>query len=205
MTKVMTSVLIATLIAISVVGVGDTADMSNAKVFSKYVLPGPDEVQLAFSGVEIPLGRMLLVRKDAEYCAVKFTRFWTEKGAKEQYATYEVYYQKDGSGNFLNKNVKFSQGKASTLPPRGPFYPLKWQPGKPEVKCGSLKLLWGYKGFVCFFERGNSPGEHGIELAPTPWTSVKEVNVFDPRVKWYRYDEKRERGSIPVDKLWEDK
>jgi hypothetical protein len=31
------------------------------------------------------------------------------------------------------------------------------------------------------------------------------VNVFDPRVKWYRYDEKRERIFIHIDRLWENK
>jgi hypothetical protein len=100
--------------------------------------------------------------------------------------------------------VIISEGKAFSLPARGPFYPLIWQPGKPEVKCGSLNLLWGNKGFVCFFERKDKPGEYGIKLAPTPWTSISEVNVLDPRVKWYRYDEKQKKEiNIPIDKLWE--
>jgi hypothetical protein len=45
--------------------------------------------------------------------------------------------------------------------------------------------------------------DYGIELAPTPWTDIKELNIKDPRIKWYKYDEKRERVFIPIDKLWE--
>jgi len=202
MARIISCLLIGTFIAISIIS--HATEMPEQKAFSGYVLPGPNEVHLAFSGVEVPLGRMLLIRKHSEYCALKFTRCWTDKGEKEKYAAYEVYYQSDGTGDFFNKNVKFFEGKAFCLPWRGPFYPLKWQPGKPEVKCGSLNLLWEYKGFVCFFERSDEPGEYGIELAPTPWTDIKEVDIKDPRIKWYRYDAKRKNVNIPIDKLWEE-
>jgi hypothetical protein len=184
---------------------GCAADMApNPDTIAGYAPPAPNEVQIAFSGVDMPLGRLLLIRKDSRYCAVKFTRFWTEKAEKEKFAAYEVYCKEDGTGDFSNKNVKITEGKASLLRPRGPFYPLKWQPGNPEVKCGPLKLLWAYKGIVCFFERSDSPGDYGVELAPTPWSDISQVNVLDPRVKWYRYDEQRKRINIPIDKLWKD-
>ncbi len=191
------------IVSISALSLCYAANSDSSKTALLYTPPKPNEVQIAFSGIEVPLGRILFVRKNLNYCSVKFTKYWTEKNDKEKYATYEVHYQKDGTGDFLNKNVIFSEGKASMLPPRGPFYPLKWQPGNPEVKCGSLRLLWAYKGIVCFFERGDSPGEYGIELAPTPWTNIFEVNIFDPRVRWYRYNESRTTENIPIDKLWE--
>lgn len=185
---------------------GYAADMAlNPETIAGYAPPGPNEVQIAFSGVDMPLGRILLIRKNSKYCAVKFTRFWTEKDGKEKFATYEVYYKEDGIGDFSNKNLKVIKEKASLLPPRGPFYPLKWQPGNPEIKCRSLRLAWDYKGFVCFFERRDSPGEYGIELAPTKWADISQVNVLDTRLKWYRYDTKRKRMNIPIDQLWDDK
>ncbi len=168
-----------------------------------YTAPGPDEVHLGPNGVEIPIGRMLLIRYGSVCCALRFTRVWTEKDGKEKFSEYEVYYQGDGSGEFM-KNVKFRDGKSSFLRPRG-VGRLIWQPGNPEVECGSLKLAWDYKTFVAFFESGQPAGEYGIELAPTPWKDIKEVYVSDPRIKWYKYDDKREMVNIPIDRLWEEK
>jgi hypothetical protein len=191
--------------------------------------PKAYEVAIYFSGVEIPLNRILLIRKDTHYCAVKFTRCWTEideermkeygtrmdrggdiadilkDAARKKYAIYEAYYQGDATGNFANKNVKISQGKASWLPLRGPFRPFIYQPGDAHVECGPFKLGWEYKTGVSFIPSGKGMGDFGFELAPTPWTDISQVNVFDPRVKWYRYDEKRERIFIHIDRLWENK
>jgi len=152
---------------------GRASDMvSNPETIYGYALPGPNEVRIAFSGVDMPPGRIPLIQKDKEYCALKFIQCWTEKEGKERFATYEVYHQGDGTGDFSNKNVKITQGKASILRPHGPFFPLLWQPGNPEVRCGSLRLAWDYRGFVCFYGRHDSPGEYGIKLAPTPWTDI---------------------------------
>ena len=62
----------------------------NPNEITGFVPPGPDEVNFGPMGIEMPLGRMLLIRKDSKYYAVKFTKLWTEKDGKEQYATYEV-------------------------------------------------------------------------------------------------------------------
>lgn len=170
-----------------------------------YLEPKDDEVAIHCGAIEIPLKRILLIRKDTHYCAVRFTKFWTEKEKreKEKYATYEAYYQSDGSGNFSNKNVTKIDGKASWLPFKGPFRPFIYQPGDSYIKCGPYKLVWEYKKIVGFGPPDKGRGDFGFELAPTPWRDIKEVNVFDPRVKWYKNDEKRKRIFIPIDKLWE--
>ncbi len=161
---------------------------------------GQNEIYMDDAYVGMPLGRILMIRKDKEYCALKFTRFWTEKNDREGYATYEVYYKNDDTNDFLNKDVKYSEGKASILPPTGPIRPFLKQPGYPKVNCGPFRLHWGYGGRVAFFD--NDEKELGIELAPTPWTSVSEINLNDPRLKWYSYDGKRRIIRIPVDQLW---
>lgn len=190
--------------------------------------PKENEAAIHFSGVEVPLNRIVLIRKDARCCALKFIHCWTEmdeerlkeyaayidqggdiaegfKDASEKkYAIYEAYYQADCTGDFANKNVKVNQGKASWLPLRGPFRPFIYQPGDSYVKCGPIKLTWEYKTLVGFMPPDKGMGDFGFELAPTPWTDIKEVNIKDPQVKWYRYDEKRPRVFIPIDKLWED-
>ena len=174
------------------------AGMSNLKLEA-------NEIAIHHSGIELPAERILLIRKNSHYGAIIFTRFWTEKDGKEKYAAYKVYYQEDGTGDFSNKNVTLSEGVASELPLRGPFRPFIYQPGDSFIKCGPFRLTWAYRSFVGFMPPDKELGDFGFEFAPTPWTDVKNIAIGDPRVKWYRYDENRERVVINIDNLWGDK
>ncbi|MBC8549071.1 MAG: hypothetical protein ISR96_00220 [Nitrospira sp.] len=160
-----------------------------------------DEVIIAPNAVVIPLGKILLVRKDKKYCALKFTEFWTGKTEDDRYAKYESYYQPDGSGNFSAKNVKFVREQLSAPRPRG-IGRFAFSFGNRNVRCGSIKLQWSGKTSVYFYKKGKKPDDYGIEIAPTIWTDALEVNVFDPRIQWYIYNEKRQKENIPIEKLW---
>lgn len=193
-----------------------------------YIEPRPKDNEAAIdrNSVSVPLNRIILIRKDTNYCAVRFTKCWSEldeerfkkyprdnaesidlvefyrDNSEKKYALYESYYQGDGTGDFANKNVQVTQGKAFWLPPVGPRL-LSRQLGDPYVICGPYKLDWRYKTFVSVVPHKEHPKDYGFEVAPTPWTDIKDVNVKNPRIKWYRYDIKRERVFIPIDKLWE--
>jgi hypothetical protein len=168
--------------------------------------PAPDEVHIAPNVVGMPSGRILLVRKDSAYCAIKFLEFWTGKTEDDRYAKYESYFQDDKSGNFTNKNVEYR--KEELYYPKASWslfgHPVAFGT-KDEIKCGFIRLWWTNKGSVYFFKRDQQQGDYGIELAPTKWTDISQVNVSDPRLKWYRFDEKRQRVNIPVEQLWDDK
>lgn len=171
-----------------------------------YGPPGPNEVQVGPNAIHMPLGRILLVRRDSEYCAVKFDAVWTGSLIKGNlYAAYESAYQSDGTGDFKKNNVQRFKGK------------LRWTVGiwvggghrlrlfeRPDVQCGPIKLFWSYKTWVYFSSYSQGQGDFGIELAPTKWTDISEINVFDPRLTWYRYDENRVDKVIPIDQLWPD-
>lgn len=163
-----------------------------------------DDVRITYSGAHMPLGRFLLIRKKDKICALKFTKFWSERQGleKEKHAAYISYYQNDGSGNFLSHNVKITEGKASHLPNRGWLRLFTWQPGTTYVKCGPLEFGWGDYNFIGAFEEGDTLGDHRFEFAPTPWEDINEVNVFDKRIKWYRFDKNRKTIDMPLDKLW---
>jgi hypothetical protein len=163
----------------------------------------PMDVEIASNAVRVPTGAILLVRKDAEYCAIKFTKFWTGKTEEDQYASYESCYQGDKTGSFSNKNVKFKKGELSRPRLRG-IGRLSFSFGKTDIQCGPIKLEWSGKGWIYFFNSNQDQGDHGIELAPTKWTEISEINVFDPRLKWYRYDSTRQDIRISVDRLWDD-
>jgi hypothetical protein len=192
--------------------------------------PNPDEVCVYFSGVKMPLNRIILIRRENSFCALKFTRAWLEmdeerlklladdirlggataesarESAEKRYADYDSYFNRNGAPDFSNGIIQKKEGTASLLPLRGAIRPFIYQPGNGCVECGSFKLLWSYKTGVSFIPVGKSSSarDYGIELAPTPWTDINEVNINDSRIKWYRYDDKRKRVFIPINGLWED-
>jgi len=162
---------------------------------------GSNDIVIGSNAVRIPLGRILLVRKNSTYGAVKLIRLWTGKTEKDRYAEYESYYQGDKTGDFSNKNVQFKKGKLSFPKPHG-IGRLAFSFGNRDIQCGLIKLAWYGEQWVYFFSTNQNQGDYGIELAPTIWENISQVNVFDTRIKWYRYDSKREDIIIPIDKLW---
>ena len=108
------------------------------------------------------------------------------------------------TGDFSKSNVQFKKDKLSSPKPRG-IGRFAFSFGNKEIKCGAIQLHWSGKGWVHFYGGDQKEGDYGIELAPTKWTNISQVNVFDPRVKWYRYDAKRQDIKIPIDRLWDDK
>jgi len=68
-----------------------------------------EEVHIAPHYVAMPLGRIVLIRRGSEYCAVKFTEAWKGKTESARFANYESYYQGDGTGDFQSKNVEFKK------------------------------------------------------------------------------------------------
>ena len=175
--------------------------------------PGPNDFHIGKVAIVMPIGRILLVRKDSVYCAIKFLRLWSENSSEistifvasgsDEYAICDLYYQGDNTGDFNKKNVEYKKEELSFSKPRG-IGRLAFSFGNKEIKCETISLLWSGKGSVHFYGESQKQGDYGIELAPTKWTHISQVNVFDPRLKWLRYDENRKRVNIPVDDLWED-
>jgi hypothetical protein len=180
--------------------------MANA---DKPQLPKANEVQLAPNAVGMPVGRVLLIRKDSDYCAVRFTHNWTGKTEYDQHAEYESYYQGDKTGEFGKSNVKHRKEEIYYTKPSFSIFGHPVRIGaKLNIRCGPIELWWSagpLLTFVAFNRSDQKQGDYGIELAPTKWSDISEVNVFDSRLKWYRYDENRKRVNIPIDRLWDNK
>jgi hypothetical protein len=179
-------------------------EVTTSDHIERFAPPGPNDVHIGPNVIAIPLGKILLVRKDGDYCAVKFTEFWTGKTKEDVYARYESYYQDDKTGDFSNKNAQFKKDRLSFPKPRG-IGRLAFSFGKKNIRCGPIKLFWSGKGTVYFHSDGQAQSDYGIELSPTIWSDISEVNIFDPRIKWYKYDEERQRVNIPIEHLWKDK
>jgi hypothetical protein len=161
--------------------------------------------EIAPNCVQAPIESILLVRRNREYCAIRFLKFWTGETKEDKYAIYESYYQGDRTGNFTAKNVKFKKEQLYSPRLRGIGRLSFSFGGNADIHCGPIELFWTYKGWVYFFGESQNQGDYGIELAPTRWKNIGNINVFDNRLKWYRYDEKRpESLQYPVEPNWDN-
>lgn len=155
---------------------------------------GADEVRIDTVVLQMPLDRLLLVRKGTEYCAVKFTQFRENEIARTGHALYELYLLGDGSEGLTG----LAPESGELLDPRlYGVYPFQFTKEKKKkiIVCGDVKLLWHFDGALYFHGPDfHWPGSQEAELAPTPWKSISEVNVRDRRLKWYRYG--MEQGNL---------
>ncbi len=159
-------------------------------------IPGPEEVLIGRTSLSMPLGRILLVRKGSEYLAVKFTNTWLGETKYDHYTAYEFHYQGDGSGDFSKDTVESGTGELFFPKVRGWMGIPIISGAKDTIRCGGIKIKWFYIATVDFLKN---------ELAPTPWTSITQVNVHDHRIQWYQKDSKRKKRTIHIDRLWDDK
>jgi hypothetical protein len=150
-------------------------------------LPKANDVQIAPNAIGMPVRRILLIRNNNDYCAVKFTHNRTGKTDYDQHAEYESYYQGDKTGNLHNKNVKYRKEEVYyTKPSLSIFgHPIRIA-AKRDIRCGPIKLWWSagpYLTFVYYNGHDQNQREHGVGLAPTKWTDISQANVFDSRLK----------------------
>jgi hypothetical protein len=143
---------------------------------------------------------ILLARWSQKYCAIKFTDFPSGDSREGQDATYQSFYQPDGTGDFRTKSVILNEAKLSQTRLHG-IGRLAFSLGTTDIQCGPLKLMWSAKDWVYFLRPNQGDWKTGAELAPTGWTAVSQVNVFDPRLKWYGYAEARQRATVPIPRL----
>ncbi len=163
------------------------------------------EVHIAPNAIAVPVGRILLIRKEADYCIVRFTKNWGKTGY-DQRVEYESYYLGRKSVNTSGKDVQYRKEEVYYKKPLFSIFGHGVTKGaKVNVRCGPIELWWsaGPQRTWLYFNRSDQDQrDYGIELAPTPWETAEEVNLKDPRIKWYRYDEKRTIVIVPLEKLW---
>lgn len=190
-----------------------TLSFSRATLIRADTIEGGDRLTtsayVAWDHVAAPMGRFVLIRKGKDVCAVRFTAFhrghdekpstMVNTGEETLYAEYDWYWQKDGTGEFIKLNVKSGHNRLRSGPLRG-FGSFAFQTGDIRIRCGPFRLFWNPPASVAFFGVPKQ-GDYGVELSPTPWDDMKEVNVHEPSLKWYRYDENRKTIRIPIAEL----
>ena len=139
------------------------------------------------SSVLMPTGVFLLVRKAKEIGAIRFTGI--EKGANIGVgkATYESYFQGDGSGSLLTPNVVKRSDRINVERLKG-VGRVSFQFGKTKVRIGKWLFACNYPGRLDMWPYYGDQRDYGYEFAPTSARDVKDIDAADDRLRWYRFD-----------------
>jgi hypothetical protein len=163
------------------------------------------------NGIRPAIGCFLLIRRDDQLCAIKFTGAWRgndaktptsfNSGAESFRAEYDWYYLPGSARKWTFSELQSGHSQVERKPLVG-LGRFAFQTGKDEVECGPMRFLWIPPTQLMFRGRGQEAGDQGYEMAPTKWVSIQEINPEMPYLKWYRHNEKRQSQLIPVDDLW---
>ncbi len=164
--------------------------------------PLSKEVVFASNTIRIPIGYFLLARQHSERCAVKLLDYWTGESSSEQFAVYDSYFSKDSVSSITPTSANYFRGELS-FPKLVGIGRLSFNFGDQDIQCGNLRLSWSGSSWIYFYDDETERGDNSMELAPTPWTDISEVNFNDPRLQWYRYDLNREESYVNIDHLWD--
>ncbi len=183
-------------------------------VTEPYAMSGPprtirleplSEVLIGRGRIAFPLKRIVLVRAGSSYCAVRFTKAYGGKTDAEDFAEYESWYQGDGTGNFSSSNVVYAKRDLWWKAPIGIGRLWLMTRDRDEVQCGPITLSWMPDTVIELTPKKAERVSGPLRFAPTPWTSISEVNVHDARIKWYEpgmHGENTPDIRIPIDQLW---
>ncbi len=159
--------------------------------------------------VSSPLGRILLVRKGKDICAIRFTEYHRGHDAKPPsifnsgeesfYAEYDWYCQTDGSQDLKKKNVASGHRKLVEKPSKG-IGRLAFQTGTVNVKCGPFKLFWMFPTSISF-SASPSCSDPVVQLSPTKWMQIEDIDLSYSKLKWFDCDERRKTINISIDEL----
>jgi len=141
-------------------------------------------VVIAPNAVRMPVGRILLIRKGREECAVKPTALEANRRGGHNMAYASFSYRPEASGS---RTMRARTDTASTRQPIGTGHILTLTDA-------------GRDSLVYFYMWDTDVGSR-VELAPTKWTVAADVDFGRMDLVWYRFDENRKDWELPVERL----
>jgi len=158
-----------------------------------------------------PLKSFLIIRENENVCAIRFTEFHRGHDAKPRtffnsgheslYAEYDWYSQTEDGKRFEPLKTNSGHRTLDQQPWFGISLHLSFQMGDTFVKCGPFKLPWTYPNNVGFTFPFSRKPDSNIELAPTNWQNISDIDLENKSLRWYRWDETREEMLIPIAEL----
>lgn len=157
-------------------------------------IPNGEDAFARVNVVNIPNGRILLAKRNLEYCAVVFLSSKWDKD--EASATYKSLYIPAGQ-SFLRQNIRSRQDNVYEKQPRRIFGRLATNRSRDAIFCGEITLKWSgapnRSAWVYLDE------ERTLKLAPTGWRDSRDVDLGDRDLKWFGYgDVSPQSGLIKI-------
>ena len=163
------------------------------------------------TGVGTAIGYFVLVDNGKGICAIRFNSIrrgddakpatWYRTGGPTIYADYDSYYQADPDKGFSSADVESGHGEVSWGEWRGLGHWLSWSTGDPFVRCGSFKFRAYYPDLMSLVTNDAKLRSNNLKVSPTGWKNLDEVDLNNPNLVWFTYDDHRKRREIPVDSL----
>lgn len=166
----------------------------NSKIESDVAAPEVEIIEqlitsnsiVGFSWVSQPLNKILLIKTEKEYCAIKYIDY-SRQGDKSESSAF-----KSGDESFdaiieLWKS-DWKEPKRVELSKR-PFYGLGkigYSPSSNRIKCGKSEFIWQYPTSTVILSKDKSS-----RLAPTPLNNFEKVDFDNMELTWFGYEEGR--------------
>jgi hypothetical protein len=133
------------------------------------------------SNICLPLGRVLLIRREGRFFALRVVRAFSNREKDAFTANFEVSAL---TGSKWENHIQ----KVEERPLHGLVHPFAFQTGITRVDFGVFALRFNGPSCVSMYQYGEEERDQGIAFAPTAWTSVSDVRVDAPQLQWYRVD-----------------
>jgi hypothetical protein len=183
-------------------------EVTESTPHSKWELLARDHAYVTPLSVSSPLNSLLLVRYAGTLCAIRFRAFHggDEKaptafnsGDETLFATAEQIrlVQSETTWRiFERKRLDLVSGPVVGLGRFG------FQKGRIGLHCGNAKLEWTYPNNVSLGSYTQPTAKRVlVEIAPTAWSEVSQINLNDKKLHWYRYDEGRKDTLVSIEEL----
>jgi len=150
-------------------------------------VPNGTDAFVKENAVNIPIGPILLARRDYQYCAVQFTS--SSWSADESEATYKSYFIPDSTRTFADRRVEHREDKVYEKQPLSIVGRFAAARSQDKIFCKKMNLKWSgapKETAWVYLDEGTT-----LELAPTKWRDIREVNVLEASLQWFKY------GDVP--------
>jgi hypothetical protein len=141
--------------------------------------------------VMMPVGAFLLVRKSGHIGAIRVISINPANTDYLGKTSYESYFQPDGSGSLVARNVVRQTGELNLQSSKGPGRGVyTYRPGPFKAQVGDWKFAFNTTSVMDMSDSSfwTGVGDHGYEFAPTSACDITEVDAHDKRLKWFRFD-----------------
>ena len=177
--------------------------------YLKWELLARDHAYVTPLSVSSPLGKLVLVRYMNSLCAIRFNAF--HRGGDEKTPTKLDSGEETLSASaeqiqlvrsettwriLERKTINLVRGSIVGLGRLG------FQKGRIGLRCGEAPLEWTYPNNVSLGSYTQKPDKRkDVELAPTAWSDVSQIDLSDKSLRWYHFDEGRHDSTIADNEL----